>query len=200
MKINFLSPLLLIFSNIVFLHANNIDFRCSDKYLNNTCVLNNDENNPIDSVENKTCVGLSVFTFNSDKTGLVLGLIGKIKYHFDEVNLLSGIIRIGSGFNGYGAVEPFGNEAELIKSYYEISIFYCRSLNEVLPGLYIGGGIGVINGQRENNSRYFIFCIPLTVGTEIKITKWLNIDLGINSQINTDTVLLGFDLGLLFEF
>lgn len=200
MKINFLSPLLLIFSNVVFLRANNIDFRCSDKYLNNTCVLNNDENNPIDSVENKTCVGLSVFTFNSDKTGLVLGLIGKIKYHFDEVNLLSGIIRIGSGFNGYGAVESIGKDGELIRSYYEISILYCRNLNYVLSGLYIGGGLGTINGQKENESKFFALCLPLTIGTEIKLIKWLNIDFSINSQININSILLGYDVGFLFEF
>ncbi len=199
MNINYMSFLLILFSNIIFLHANNIGERCYDKSFNNICVLNNDENNPIDTVENKTCVGLSGFTFNSDKTGFVLGLSGKIKYRFNDLDLLTGIIRVGAGFSGYGAVEPTGNEDELIKTYYEISILYCRKLNDVLSGLYFGGGMGTIIGQKEDESKYFVLCLPLTIGTEIKLTKWLNIDLGINSQINVGSILWGFDLCLLFE-
>jgi hypothetical protein len=162
--------------------------------------LDQNENNSNDTIKNKYGIGLSGFEFYSEKTGLVVGINGKIKYSFDGINSVTSIIRVGAGFNGYGAVEPVSNDDELFKSFYEISIFYCRSLNEVLSGLYIGGGMGIINGQKENNSRYFSLCIPLTIGTKIKLTEWLNIDLGINSQINNNTILLGFDIGLLFEF
>ena len=184
--------------NIFGQQSNSGNLLYSNDRKNANLELNRNENDSMHSA-NKFCIGISGFIYNSEKMGLVIGLNEKTKYRFDEINSISGIIKLGSGFNGYGAAEYRSSDANEIKSYYEISFLYNYSLNDVLNGLSIGAGIGGIFGKTENNLNYFYMCFPFTIDTEITLTKIIKIDFGINSQINTNSILWGIDLGLLLE-
>lgn len=196
----FLFFLMIVSLNIVYAQVNN--FKTLHHYSNEVNILGKLVNDNGDTVYDKKnyYMGASVFIYNSEKSGLIVGLSGKAKYNYDDINSVLCVFRVGSGFNGYGAVEPTGNDAELIKTYYEISLLYCRNLNEIVDGLYAGGGLGIINGKNENDSEYFNLCLPLTIGVEIKIIKCLKIDFGINSQIRIKNVIWGGDIGFLIGF
>ncbi|MEW6194271.1 MAG: hypothetical protein AB1521_03825 [Bacteroidota bacterium] len=149
---------------------------------------------------NKTAeLSLSAELLNGKSWGGVASFSGEINYSLNENYSVSGLYRHGNGSGWFGAVEYKPEMDDDVSVYNEISSCLNYNFNDSVLGLYLGGGIGIIWGKKENEENYFKPHIPIVLGSKINIINGFKIGMKIIGNINAKTTFAGLGLDLIFE-
>ena len=147
----------------------------------------------------KIDIGLSAELLNGKAWGGVASFSGEINYSISKIYSISGLYCRRSGFGWFGAVEHRAEMDDDISKYNEISSFLNYSFDDSFLGLYVGGGIGLLWGIKQNEEKYFIVGFPFVVGNKIKISNDFKIGLKFVGNINTKTIFTGIGLSLFYN-
>ncbi len=144
-------------------------------------------------------LGLSVELLNGKSWGGVESFSSEINYLFNKDYSVSGLFRHGGGFSWYGAVDHKPEMYDDISVYNEISTYLNYNFDNSALGLYLGGGIGIIWGIKENEKNYFMPQIPLIFGSKVQIIDGIKFGLKFIGNISTKITFTGIGLHLIFE-
>lgn len=148
---------------------------------------------------NKVDIGLSAELLNGRPWGGVASFSGEINYSLNKIYSITGLYRRGSGFGHFGAVEHRPEMDDDVSTYNEISSLLNYNFDDSFLGLYLGCGIGLLWGNKENGENYFIVGIPIVIGSKIQIFNSFKFGLRFIGNINTKITFTGVGLNLFFN-